>query len=231
MATLASILLDSGAFLQNVDEPNEFLEVGYFQSGLDALGGLAPDIRVYKNGYYYKNKHLKLGGYQSTIDVQWLRNGVPITGISVADCFKENLLRKSDLYSSASPDYIRDNFDCIIKFSSGHFCCSNVMPRTFAETDVRTGLYTGKRKKVRKLIAHDAIVHFELVADDELKLTRSDGVELFSSNDLGTDVSHFEVQLIADNSTAERFFRDAMDHKGPTCWLPNQGHPPVQGGP
>lgn len=224
-----TIVLDSGAFLQNIDEDPSELDVGYFQCDSDHGGNPVPDIRAYAGAEATSVREEKLG--KGRINVVRTSTSPAVTGIRFSHSLKQNLLRKRDLYSDPVPDYNRGNFDCTIHFTSGNFRCSKVKDRRFKEVSLNSGEVTGNEQFVRP-IAHDVVVHFHLADGEELRLERSDGTVLFSTTDVVAGSKHVEIELLANNSTAVKFFRDALDLTGrASCWLPNQGDPTTTGSP
>ncbi len=229
MPTLVTIVLDSGAFLQDIDKDPSELEIGYFQCGKDHLGNDVPDIRAYADGGEARVRVNKLG--KGRINVLRTKGVSPAPGLTIADSLKRNLLRKVELYGQPSPDYKPDAFDCVIHFTSGDFRCSKVKDRRFIEALINGYAKTGKEKYLRP-IAHDVIVHFLLADSEELTIERESGPVLFSTADLKAGTSHVEIELLANNATATQFFCDALDLAGgTTCWLPNQGDPTSHGMP
>jgi hypothetical protein len=229
MPTLVTIVLDSGAFLQNIDEDPSELEIGYFQCGKDHDGKDVPDIRAYADGGEARVRVDKLG--KGRIDVLRSKGVSPAPELTIADSLKRNLLRKIELYGKPSPDYNRSAFDCIIHFTSGDFRCSRVKNRRFFEARVSDHSKTGAEKHIRP-IAHDVIVHFLLDDGEELSIERQGGPVLFSTTDIKPGTGHVEIELLANNATATQFFCDALDLAGrTTCWLPNQGDPTSHGMP
>ena len=225
-----TIVLDSGAFLQDIDKDPTELDVGYFQCGKEHNGKDVPDIHAYANGVKIPVRHDKLG--QGTVNVIHTKGNVPKTGIKIEDSLKKNLLRKEDLYGKGTaPDYNQQKMECMIHFSSGHFRCSKVKDRRFVEVSLAAGKPTGNDKHLRP-IAHDVLVHFKVADDEELRLERENGPVLFSTEDVPAGTEHVEIELVSNNTTAVQFFRDALDLTGRThCWLPNQGDPTSTGTP
>jgi hypothetical protein len=81
-----------------------------------------------------------------------------------------------------------------------------------------------------KQVAHNVAVHYELASGEVLKLRRDDGTILFTTAGLVAGTKRLDVEIVADNSTAEKFYREALTFSEPNCWLPNQGDPPPIGG-
>lgn len=224
----ATITLDSGAFLQNIDENPVELDVGYFQCGKDNSGNDVPDIRAYADGESTAVRHEKLGN--GSISVTRTKSGAPVTGVRISASLKQHLLRKKELYGDPGPNYDPNNIECTIHFASGDFCSSMVKDRRFVEVPVSGG--TQLSDKYARPIAHNVVVHYNLEADEELRFERENGTILFSTGDVSPGTKHVQIELVANNSTAVQFFRDALDLQGRTsCWLPNQGDPPPTGGP
>lgn len=226
----ATIVLDSGAFLQNIDDDPSELDVGYFQCGKDCHGQDVPDIHAYANGEEIPVTHDKLG--YGRVNVIHAKGKAPVTGIKISDSLKRNLLRKEDLYGKGTaPAYDERTMECVIHFTSGHFRCSKVKDRRFVEVLIADGTKTGKDQHARP-IAHDVLVHFQLADEEELRLERENGTVMFSTGTLPAGTSHVEIELVTNNVTAVQFFRDALDLAGRThCWLPNQGDPTSTGTP
>ena len=225
-----TILLDSGAFFEElkVGRPYQKLEVGYFGSGQNVS-----DIRVLADGNDAQLKENNLG--TGRIEVRHLDSGGNSTGsIEVTDGLAQNILRRMDLYQSNTPDFDRQKFDCVLAFTSGRFCCSMVKERRFVEYDLSTGNKTGKDHTPNKQIAHNVAVHFDLQDGDALELRKDDGTVLFSTTNLPPGTKRVDIDVVADNTTAAKLYRDALDLKAKghtTCWLPNQGDPPTLGCP
>jgi hypothetical protein len=176
--------------------------------------------------------HENAGANNEFIDVQWTRQGSPVTNILFTPSLKKNLLRVEDLYGkSHGLVYNPKGFDYVLRFTSGAFCCSNVKPRRFAECNLANGLYVGKSRLIEKSIAHDVLVLFDMQDKDELRLVRSDQVTLFDSTQLQGSPKYFEIQFLSDNSTAVKYYKDSLSLPGPNYWVPNQGDPPPGGLP
>ena len=88
MPILVTIVLDSGSFLQNIDDDPSELDVGYFQSGKDHNGNDVPDIRAYADAEEAPVRINKLG--QGKINVIRARGVAPIPGITISDSLKRN---------------------------------------------------------------------------------------------------------------------------------------------
>ncbi len=229
MPILATIVLDSGAFLQNISKDPIELDVGYFQSDKDHDGNDVPDIRVYANAEELPVNHPKLG--KGRISVIRTKAGASINGLMITDSLKQNLLRKVDLYGDPSPPWDLNGLECVIHFTSGTFRCSKVKDRRFEEVTIGSWQPTGGEQFTRP-IAHDVLVHFDLEDDEELRIENEQGPVLFSTKDLAPGTRHVEIELLTNNATAKSFFCSALDLRGRKhCWLPNQGDPNTTGSP
>jgi len=229
MPIFVTLVLDSGAFLENIDDDPDELNVGYFESDKDNNGNEVSDIRVYGNGELLPSRHHKLG--KGTINITLINNKAAVKGVTIADSLKKNLLRKTELFGNNPPEYDRNGFDCVLHFTAGHFRCSKVKDRRFVEATVGTWQKTGPDKHTRP-IAHDVLVHYELQDGEKLEIERINGPVLFTTEDLPAGTRHVEIEILTNNSTATKFFCTAFDLQGrKTCWLPNQGDPTSTGNP
>ena len=52
-----------------------------------------------------------------------------------------------------------------------------------------------------------------------------DGKVFWSSKDVNVK-ERLEIEIVADNTTAEKFYRVALKAERDSYWLPNQGDPP-----
>ena len=222
MPTQATIVLDSGTFLTK-EGPHR--EIGYFQSEDNVS-----DIRIYADGEEIKNvpDPFKLG--TGDIQVRHLNaDGSPKqTGVDISTAFHDQLLHLNALYGDHQA-VERTNFDCIIRFETGQFCASMVKKRLFKEhKKQKDGSYKNDvQDSPREIgpIAHNVAVHYSLEDKEALELTRN-GVTFWSSKDYRIK-ERFEIEVVADNSTAEKFFMHSFkDHGKDSYWMPNQGDPP-----
>ena len=133
-----------------------------------------------------------------------------------------------DLYGNHMP-VDRAKFDCVISFDSGLFCAALIKPRYFNEhrkqTDGKFKYTQGcGRKLVKKPIAHNVFVHFKLNNGETLEIVKDNEV-IWSSKDCSAkDI--LEIVIIADNTTTDKFYRQALKDKRDSYWLPNDGDPP-----
>lgn len=225
MPILATIVLDSGAFLQNINDDPEALDVGYFQCAKDHFGNDVPDIRIYVDGELMLGSQKKLG--KGTINVVQKKGGK----IKISPSLKKNLLRIEDLYRpEPPPPYDHKSIECKLHFTSGTFRCSKLKDRRFIKVPIGGGQPT--EEQFKKPIAHDVIVHFNLDDGDELSLGPEHGKPMFTTASLDPGTTHVEIELVCNNPTAHQFFCDALDLSGKThYWVPNQGDPTSTGTP
>ncbi len=224
MPVQGTIMLDSGAILQEIS-PGYFPElvIGYFQSD-DGVS----DLQVFANGEPTEQKPVKLAG-----KIEIRHNGASGRGAEVTRGFADTLLKLEDLYGPKRPTFKEDEFDSKLSFKSGRFCASLVKQRAFKPHGVNDPVrLVGTPKTPPKLISHNIAVHYDLEDEDTLELVNSNGDVLFTTRDLPEGTKRFEIELIADNTTAVRFYHKAIDLTDcETCWLPNQGDPPPMGPP
>jgi esterase/lipase superfamily enzyme len=231
MPIQATVILDSGCFLPNPGSSG--VEIGYFASSKEVS-----DIRILADGVENTNAAPINLGKNSIIEVRHVKaNGeIKKTGLMESPMFHRELLQLKELYGRDMP-VDRRKFDCVIRFDSGYFSGSLVKPRYFEEHKKQANgrfVHTAedKRKLIRKPIAHNVLVHFKLNKGESLELVR-DGEVFWSSRDSGAK-ELLEIEIIADNMTAEKFYRQALQDKRDSYWLPNIGDPPPmqpEGGP
>jgi hypothetical protein len=226
MTLHATVILDSGAFFQNIqaDQNYNMLEIGFFGSGDDAT-----EIMVTADGIPIPAKEKKLG--KGRIEVLFEKANGTNDGIAITEAFANSLLRLQDLYPVDTPEIDQSAFDCTFVFRAGRFCCSMVKVRPFQEWVIETNKKTDKKIPTAKAISHNVAVHFELDDGDTLQLVRDDSTVLFTTADIPKYSKRVDVDIVADNSTATKFYRDALKLKTKTAWLPNQGDPPTVGPP
>lgn len=225
-AIQATIILDSGSLLTDEQaNGNTYSEVGYF----------TPHIFVYVDG---ENKAELNPGILGTncreINVRKYDSGgnEVASGIELSDCFLKHLLRLHNVYGHVvHPDRVK--YDCIFNFNSGRFCSSKLKARNFKEYDGKIHKETGLKKPMG-VIAHDIAIHYVLSPGETLKLMCNEK-PLWSSDAYRPINRRIDVEIMADNSTAEMFYREGLKLLGQNYWLPNQsGDPPpnwVHGGP
>jgi len=221
-----TIMLDSGAFFEELRAGGDYeeLEVGYFGSGRNVV-----DIRVLVDGNERAIRGHKLK--KGTIEVRERKPGGG-AAIEITDGLAGSLLKKQDLYPENTPDFDRGKFDCVLNFTSGRFCCFMVKERRFLEYDMAARTRTGRHHTTDQ-IAHNVAVHFDLGRDDVLELKwKGEKGEIFTTAGLDAGTKRVDIDIVADNSTAERLFWEALKFNGhKSYWLPNQGDPPTLGAP
>lgn len=244
------VTLDSGAFFLP-PPPGGPLEIGYFSCNPDSS-----DFQVYADGRLVDPPSYKLNGCfvadtpsatqantarQDLISPsQQLRTRDPIqikfeqigskAALNLTPSFLENLLHMADLYNGgeAVPLFERDRFESILCFTSGEFHPGLVKQKLFKKIPRNGGHSDGSKMTVRP-IASDIHVYFDLEDGDELRVTSSGEQELlWSSKAINYDKWNFiNLQLIADCPSAYKFYRDAVNHDGEHCWVPNPDPPPA----
>jgi hypothetical protein len=219
-----TIILDSGGFLTNESAGESYLDVGYFETSG------ANDVEVVEDGKLTQPPpNTRLGKHKDKIEVEHLgADGRVKTGVTLLPSFKKDILRKTDLYPTDTPDFDPAQFDCILRFQSGNFESADVRERDFKEHRVRDDGATGKSKKTRK-IANDILVHYDAAAGEELRLRRADGTNVWSSSSVGAGTTSVEVKLLSDTSLDAKYFKKALKLNGPNYHRPNPDPPPVNG--
>jgi len=224
MPVQATVILDSGCFLPG-DASNSATEIGYFQSSRSAQ-----DIRVIADGEEKIFTELKNLGKNCLIEIRHVKADGTIydKGAKASTTFHDELLHLRHLYGEDIP-VDRKKFDCILRFDTGYFCGALVKPRNFKlHRQQAAGNFTHSPedapKSAGKPIAHNVHVHFKLKKGEAIQLAR-DGEVFWSSNASGAN-DRLEIEIIADNTTAEKFYRHALKGKRDCYWLPNQGDPP-----
>jgi hypothetical protein len=247
MPVHGTILLDSGAFLQEMDpdrapkpEDGYFyvpkLEIGYFNSG-DGVS----DMQVFADGRPFDVGEKKLRGL---IEIRHTGTSQPTSGVKVSIPFAESLLKIEDLYKADGPKFKKDEFDCTLVFNSGRVCASLIKPRAFkayntSDLDAKRANPAapdpspqGDPIPLPRSIPHNFVVHYKLEDGETLEFVDSNDDPVFSTSQLPDGTERFEIELIADNSTCHSFYHRALDLTNhPTCYLPNQGDPPPVGMP
>ena len=225
MPIQATVILDSGCFLPNQHPQGSGVEIGYFASSK-----AASDIRVLSDGVKCEYATPLNLGKNSVIEVRHVQatGQIKRNSPTPSPMFHQQLLRLKDLYGNDMP-VERVKFDCVIRFYSGLFSTSLIKPRYFDEyIRQANGKFAhtkaSRRKLVGKPIAHNVLVHFKLSSGEYLELVRN-GEVFWTSKDSGAK-ERLEIEIIADNTTAEKFYRVALKNKMDSYWLPNIGDPP-----
>jgi hypothetical protein len=217
-----TIILDSGGFLIDDNTGGENpLNVGYFEAP-------GPDIEVSEDGKQPPQAlAAKLGKHNEQVHVEHVgADGVVKRGVVREQSFKQDILRKDELFPVDTPDFLPDEYDCILHFYSGTFQSDDPRERVFHEHRLSDDLPTGTTQRTRK-IANDVLVQFEVGKGEELRLRNSIGT-LWSSSWAGS-AQQVSVKLRADGSLDKNYFRKALRHKGAHYKLPNPDPPPMNG--
>lgn len=225
MPVQATVILDSGCFLPG-DPETKTTEIGYFESDESVW-----DIRVVADGNEMKFDKLKHLGKNCKIEIRHVKaDGKTYydRGAKASTTFHDELLEMKDLYG-VDMQVDPKNFDCILRFDSGFFCGALVKPRYFKlhrqqAKDKFANSPEDAPMPVPKPIAHNVHVHYKLKKGETIQLAR-DGKVFWSSDESGAK-ERLDIEIIADNSTAEKFYRLALKDKRDNYWLPNQGDPP-----
>ena len=232
MPKTATIILDSGCFLKVEEKGQTFSEIGYFQ-----CEGSAPDFRVVIDDREREVPELqKLAeGYdepkrECKIEVRHkdASGAIKTDGVKFSETFHDELLEMKDLYGKPVP-VNRQNFDCVIRFDSGKFSADDLRTRVFKEhrkgPNGKHKLVRGaKPKPVKKPIMHDVVVTFTLGPDESIEFARNG--EPFWSIKEGEMEGSLVVKLLADDSTAPKYFADSFETERATYALPNPSDPP-----
>jgi hypothetical protein len=226
----ATIILDSGCFLQLEAKGQTYSEIGYFQ-----CAGSASDFRVMIDG---KEKNVpelnKLAagcdGPKCKVEVRHKDSNerIKTDGVKFEKNFHDELLEMKDLYDAPVP-VSRENFECVIRFDSGTFSPREVRKRVFKE---HKKLPDGKHelvpdappKPIKKPIMHDVAVSFTLAPGESIEFARNG--KAFWSIKEGDIADSLEIKILADDSTAPRYFCDSFGAKRDTYLLPNPSDPP-----
>src|SRR4030095_5767154 len=204
-----TLTLDSGSFLTNIHSKNaSSCEVGYFESD-----PAITDIQVCADGEEVNpSRILKLGSGNSRIDVLHTRSDGGIKeDLKLTKTFRKHLLSRGELYEEI-PEWNRSAYDCIFYFNSGRFAASVVKPGLFLQHLVEGGEPTGNMRTIRP-IARDVVVSFELGQGEVLRLTR-DGSDLWSTAEIEAGTKRIEIQITADETTAQKFYDKGLKHSG-----------------
>ncbi|MGA9768730.1 MAG: hypothetical protein WBV94_06810 [Blastocatellia bacterium] len=226
MPILATVILDSGCFLPVPDSNGDYAKIGYFQSSKNVS-----DICVRADGADVNYSQPMNLGRKCEVEIRHVKaNGtIKKDGVYGVKGFHDKLLHLSDLYDEKDiPEFDSAKFDCIIRFDSGLFAPALVKPRYFKKLNKQaTGEFavsSDERKAVSRPIAHNIHIHFKLKHGEALELAR--GGEVFWSSKNIAMKDRLDIEIVADNTTAEKFYRFALKGKRDSYWLPNQGDPP-----
>jgi hypothetical protein len=226
MPILATVILDSGCFLPVPESNSTYTEIGYFGS-IKSIS----DIAVKADGRNINSKSINLGK-QCEIEVRHVKADGMIKkdGVYGVPGFQDNLLHLEDLYDEKDiPAVYPEKFDCILHFDSGLFAPALVKPHKFKKHIKQApGIYIVSpdedTKTIKKGIAHNIYVYFKLEDGDSLQLAI--GGKVFWSSEQSGAKERLDIEILADNTTVEKFYRFALDEDRDSYWLPNQGDPP-----
>jgi len=213
-----SIILDSGCLL--TPEPDsKFQDVGYYQ-----CAKLTDDIRISADGKMYRFDELRALGRSCIIEVKHMNATGTIKSGSLTASGHEHILHMRDLYGE-SIKAERSKFDCILRFHSGHFSPSGIKACYFRRhRQQASGMYSRTMEDKPKLlagIAHSMEVHYKLKRGESLELARN-GTTFWSSLTIGAK-ERIVIEIVADASTTEKYYRYALKHKRDDYWLPPPG--------
>lgn len=223
MPIYATVILDSGCFLKNPSQ-GPSTEIGYFGSSESVS-----DIRVIVDGKEVKKRlNLAKKGLVQVRHVKADGKTKQRCKVEAEKGFHDKILHLYDIYGEDMP-VDRSKFDCILKFESGHFCAAMVKPRRFRKHSLQTNGKVAETPNeefidITKPIAHNVHVHFTLGKGEALELVRK-GKVFWSSKDFDAK-GRIDLEIIADNTTCEKFFADALIAQLDAYWMPNSGDPP-----
>ena len=226
MSILATVILDSGCFLPVPESNGRYTKIGYFGSSKSVS-----DICVRADGADVGYSEPMNLGKKCEIQIRHVKadDTIKKEGVRGVQGFHDKLLHLSDLYDKDDVPVVDPaKFDCILHFDSGRFAPALVKPRYFKKLSLQaTGKFEAlpeESKPVNRPIAHNIHVHFKLKNGEALELAR-DGEVFWSSKDVGAK-ERLDIEIVADNTTADKFYRVALKGKRDSYWLPNQGDPP-----
>lgn len=216
MPIQATIVLDSGVFQTDAQAGGSgYSDVGYFE-----CQPAQDDFRVYVDGYEMPQtvSPAKLG--LGTINVRQVKaDGSYYTGVTLPPSLNQQMLRFRQIYGR-DVTINWNGFDCTLRFHYGRARCSMVKRRWFKEDGAVTP------HSEYGPIPHNVVFHYELGVDEALEMVReSDGAVLYSTRKYNPK-SLIELEILADNSTAIKFYRDVLVLLGRKAIVPNQGDPP-----
>ena len=233
MSKTATIILDSGCFLQVEPKGQTFSEIGYFQ-----CDGSASDFSVViddKERAFTELHKLAEGcggpGGECKIEVRHKdsHGGVKLDGVKFSEKFHDDLLEMKNLYEVTVP-VKRENFDCVIRFDSGAFSPLDVRKRVFKQhhpkgPDGKHALVKGAPPKpIDKPIMHDVIVTFSLEPNESIEFARN-GAPFWSIKEEDVERS-IVIKLLADDSTSPKYFGDSFAAARDMYIMPNPSDPP-----
>jgi TIR domain len=219
-----SIILDSGCLL-TMEPDSEFQDVGYYQ-----CSKLTSDIRVSADGEMFVFDELRALGKSCIIEVRHVDANGKVKGGSPTQSAAghQHLLHMNQLYG----EWVRaerSKFDCILRFQSGHFSPSSIKPIYFymhrSQADGRFSRIMAEPGKLLHEIAHNLGIHYKLQRGEALELARG-GETFWSSLSTGAK-ERLVIEIVADATTTEKYYRYALKRKRDGYWLPAPGlYPP-----
>lgn len=219
-----TIILETGAFLYDVQDRKPHIDVGYFETPSQS------DIEVRVDGSRVQPPaDGKLGKGNNRIDVQHVEaDGKTFkTRVDRLPSFEQDLLRKVDLYDPAEmPDFIETAYDCILRFYSGAFESSDVRTRRFTKHLVGNDQDAQDDNHTRP-IANEILVNYDLADGEVLRLRRKNGKDLWSSDSVASPAKLVEVRLLTDDVLKPSYHKTALSHKAAHYYLPNSDPPPM----
>ena len=221
-----TVVLDSGILLFYVNDNDEAEQV---ETKCD-VGFFAPTIIVYGDGAELERFTLPTGSMGQVVEVVHVDgSGAPKTGqFDVTKDLRRDLLRKRDIKYDHLTDVPKEkDFEQVFRFTSGVMRPSSVKPRRFKEMKGNPPALANTFSS--RAIAHDIVIHYDFEPGDELQLN-IDGSFNWSTRKHPGVAKRFDIEIIADHATAERYYCDAFGLKGQDYTVPNQGDPPPVGG-
>jgi hypothetical protein len=217
---LVRIVLDSGTLLEDDENATSFpyVEVGTFR----------PHIKIYGDGELIAViDEERLSGHQIELRPSQSDNRNEASAVTLSDeLLKFHLLRLPELYGDDA-QYVPveiDAYDCVLRLSSGQIRSSMIKDRDFVEINGETQKPTGRRRRLANL-AHDLVAELNLKDGESFELVEGERV-LWSSSQYGIK-RELQIEVVADNSTAELFYRRALRLGArENYWIPNVGDPP-----
>jgi hypothetical protein len=207
------LTLDCGAFYTDVVRASYlYTEVGYFD----------PHIFVYCAGELIDGPQIPREKRMIHV-VRTNNDGTEnLEGISFSKTFQDSVVRLSNLYGE---DVLVDpnQFDCVFRFTSGHFRESKMREGNWGENSTSGGA-TGHVMKTRSQ-AEDVIVEYVLGHGETLKLV-SGGQLLWSSGNLGIEADRVDLEVNVDPETAIKFYASALAPRRNCYWIPRSFIPP-----
>jgi len=222
MAKRGSITINGGIFLtqRKEDLGYKYWDVGYFE-----CDPAYPDLRIYVDGDELNvAPPVKLGAKGGTIDIR-LDKGPKgsQTGVSNSNTFHRDIIQRRTLYNEDIP-VDESKLDSVLRFHFGSFRPSMVKKRFFKQYDPAGKLVSPQRRDLGA-IAHNVVMQFDL--DDGDKLTIANGTKSYFEKLIDGSVrDRLEIDILADDSTALRYFCHCVDPGRDYYWVPNQGNPP-----